>query len=163
MRIKIGTSEVGWLITKDHIPLEGPITANRVGYGQMLADAKETEESFERIVGRQIFASPALKVEDIPSNKRVKWRSFSDDGDPCYDGIVNVDWLFGDGDEDHAYNIDRFNIEDAGAVIVVYNAADIKRCLPGKSDYVNSHPRMQRKEWLREAGIDSESWLPIYG
>lgn len=159
-RIKIGTSEVGWLVTKDHIP-SGDI--NRVGYGQMLAEAESTERSYEGGIGRQIFVSRKLKLDDIPSNKRVLWRSFSDDGDKCYDGVVNVDWLLGDGEEDHAYNIDLFNMEDAGAVIVLYNAADIKRCRPDKSEYVDKHPRMRNTEFLRVSGIRPESWLPIYG
>lgn len=164
-RIKIGTSEVVWVITKDHIPMEG---VNRVGYGQMLAEAEDTVASYEQVVGRTIFMSKTLTVDDIPSNKRVKWRSFSDDGDKCYDGVVTVDALFPEDDTpfalaDYAYNIDTWNMEDAGAVIVLYNANDIKRCLPGKAEYVDKHPRMRAGEFTRTAGIDPESWLPIYG
>lgn len=157
-KIKQETREVGWLITKDHVPMED---MNRVGYGQILAEAEGTEASYEAIAGRTIYVSRKLKVEDIPSDKRVKWRSFSDDGDPTFDGVVNVDWLY--GEEDHAYNIDRFNMEDAGAVIVLYNAADIKRCRPDKSESVDKHPRMSHGEWLKTAKIDPQAWLPIYG
>lgn len=156
-KIKKGTREVGWVITKVHDADD----QSRVGYGQVLGEAEQTEASYEAIIGRTIFVSRSLKHSDIPKGKLVRWRSFSDDGDPAFDGVVNVDWLF--GEEDHAYNIDRFCMEDWGAVMVVYNAGDIRRCKPDLADYVERHPRITAGEFTKTAGIEPQSWLPIYG
>lgn len=129
------TVEIGWVITEVHDDSD----KNRIGYGQSRELSRMTDQSFENVIGRQLFVADHLAKESIPSNKRVRWRSFSDDGDPAYDGIVNIDWLFpeGDDDEDPAYNIDRFCMEDWGAVIVLYNGADIERCMPDKADFVS--------------------------
>lgn len=130
--------QVGWLITKEH----GEDDSKRVGYGQTLDNADNTTASFNAVVGRTIFVHDNLTLSDIPYDKRVKWRSFSDDGDPAYDGYVHIDWLFAPDDwpeehEDLAYNVDRFCMEDWGAVCVAYSGADIKRVRPDLADYVD--------------------------
>lgn len=155
---------IGWVITNVHDDDD-----ERVGYGQGMTEANETAASMAAIVGRQIYVKSDIDKDAISTDKRVKWRSFSDDGDPAYDGIVHIDWLFpteeikGFEEDDPAYNIDRFCETDWGAVVVVYNAADIRRCRPDLAEYVARHPRMERPEWLKEAGIDKDAWLPIYG
>lgn len=166
------TKDTGWVVTKDHsyeadennLP---PDCGNRAGFGMGLNDAKETIESHNNVVGRTIFISNGMDPDSIPSNKRVKWRSFSDDGDPTYDGIIHFDWLLGeiegDDGEDLGYELDRWNMEDAGAVVVLYNVADIIRCDESKRAWTEIHPRIVHPEFLRTAGIDSKAWLPIYG
>jgi hypothetical protein len=69
-----------------------------------------------------------------------------------------------DAIEDPAYNIDRFCMEDWGAVIVAYNKADIRRCRPDLAEYVAKHPEINpQAEWVKEAGIDAAAWICIYG
>src|SRR4051794_27059350 len=108
---------VGWVITAEHGD-EG-----RIGYGQRIQQADQTIDSFNGVIGRTIYMHTDLSMNDIPYDRRVKWRSFSDDGDPAYDGYVHIDWLYpsdefaaalkeeGMAEEDDlAYNIDRFNM-----------------------------------------------------
>lgn len=128
---------VGWLVTKVHDSDDD----SHIGYGQTLDKADDTHASFEAVIGRTIYLATDMSINDIPYDKRVKWRSFSDDGDPAYDGVVHIDWLFAPDDwpeehEDLAYNIDRWNMTDWGAVCVAYNGADIKRVRPDLADYV---------------------------
>jgi hypothetical protein len=158
----------GWVITKVHDSDD----QSRVGYGQCYIQAQETQSSFNAVIGRTIFVSTNLKADDIPSERSVKWRSFSDDGDPAYDGVIDIYWLFApdewpEEDEDLAYNLDRFNMEDWGAVCVFYNAADIRRCRPDLTEYVAKHPRVnptgeRGKFFLSNAKIDPQAWLEIY-
>lgn len=159
---------IGWVITKEHDTTDDE--PGRVGYGQGMGEANNTAASYAGIVGRTIFMESGIDPKTaIPKERAVKWRSFSDDGDPAYDGLVDIDWLFPDEplddftEDDPAYNIDRFCMEDWGATVVVYNAADIRRCRPRLVEYVARHPRMERTEWLKTAGIDKDAWLPIYG
>jgi hypothetical protein len=154
---------VGWVITKTHDD-----DGARIGYGQTLKHADDTTESFAAVFGRQIYMATELSEDMIPYEHRVKWRSFSDDGDPAYDGVVHIDWLYApdEWEEEHsdlANQIDTFVMTDWGATVVVYNASDIRRCKPEFSEYVAKHPRMERKQWLKTAGIDPTAWLPIYG
>jgi hypothetical protein len=158
------TKDTGWVVTKDH----DPEFCDRKGFGMGLNDVKNTIESHQNVVGRTIFISNGMNADDIPSDKRVKWRSFSDDGDPTYDGIIHFDWLLGevegtDPDDDLGFELDRWNIEDAGATVVVYNVADIIRCDESKRNWVENHPRMAHPLFLRTAGIDPKAWIGIYG
>src|SRR3954453_16261851 len=141
--------QAGWVITKSH---DGD--DDRIGYGQGLKQAEDTTASFNAVIGRTLFVSKGLTADMIPSERRVKWRSFSDDGDPAYDGVVDINWLYApDGwdeeDNDLAYNIDQFNMTDWGATCVFYNAADIRRCRPDLTEYVATHTRVSTKN---EAG-----------
>ena len=149
--------EVGWLITKQYVELEGIDT--RVGWGQLRTHARETDSSFDRIVARTIFMDTSLTEHMIPEEAKVRWRSFEDDGCPAYDGVVNVTWLFGEGD--NAYNIDRFNSEDVGATHVYYHVNDIIDCAA----------KAKREDWARFAiahsykrfAGDISRWIEIYG
>src|SRR5262245_4480850 len=151
---------IGWVITGTHDDDDN----SRIGYGQCMKDAQETEASFEMVFGRTIYVKQHINPDGIPSERRVKWRSFSDDGDPAYDGLVDIEWLFPtednpDGDEDPAYNIDRFCETDWGAVCVFYNAADIRRCRPDLAEWIARHPRVnpdgeRGKFFLSNAKID---------
>jgi hypothetical protein len=163
------TKTIGWVITKVHDSDD----QSRVGYGQCTEQAHQTQASFDAVIGRQIYVETGLKPDDIPSNQRVKWRSFSDDGDPAYSGVIDINWLYAPAewpDEDHdlAYNLDRFNETDWGAVVVLYNAADIRRCRPDLAEHVAKHgrinPKAEASKWfLENAKIDPQSWLEIYG
>lgn len=129
---------VGWLITGTHDDDD----KHRIGTGQTLDNAKDTESSFIMVFGRTIFIVDDASLNDIPYDKRVKWRCFSDDGDPAYDGVVHIDWLFAPEDwpdeaDDLAYNIDRYVMNDWGATVVAYNGADIKRVRPDLADFVD--------------------------
>jgi hypothetical protein len=152
--------EVGWLITKQHVELEGIPT--RVGWGQLRTHARETDSSFDRIVARTIFMDTSLTEHMIPEEAKVRWRSFEDDGYPAYDGIVNVTWMFTEHDEgDLGYNIDRFNAEDVGATHVYYHVYDIIQCAA----------KYKQKDWARFAithkfkrfAGDLGRWIEIYG
>lgn len=159
--------QVGWVITNAD-PDGGD--ESRIGYGQATAEAVETVDSYKRIIGRTSFMQTGLSHIEIPADKRVKWRSYDDDGGFCYEGFVHINWLFPspendgqdgsdvwDTDEEPAYNINRFNEADVGAVIVIYNGTDIIRCDESKRQWVEKHPRMERK------GFPAGNWLPIYG
>jgi hypothetical protein len=161
--------QVGWCITGVHSDDD----KNRIGYGQSAKQAEQTQASYEAVIGRTIYMETGLKADDIPFERRVKWRSFSDDGDPAYDGVVDINWLYApdewdEDDDDLAYNIDRFNETDWGAVCVFYNAADIRRCRPDLAEYVAKHPRVnpageRGKFFLSNAKIDPQAWIEIYG
>src|SRR3954454_12205048 len=84
-RTDMDDKQVGWLITATHDDDD-----RRVGFGQCYKRAKETQSSFNAVIGRTIFMSTDMKADDIPFERRVKWRSFSDDGDPAYDGVVDI-------------------------------------------------------------------------
>jgi hypothetical protein len=148
---------IGWVITSTESS-----SRNRIGYGQGMEDASATQQSFDAVVGRTIFMGFGLKARAIPSDKQVRWRSYSDDGDFAYAGVVNVDWLF--DEDDSAYNIDRFCMEDWGAVIVLYNFTDIERVLREEGKDV---PRFVTEGI--ERGSDNyapkskECWKAIYG
>jgi hypothetical protein len=138
--------QIGWFITKVHDASD----SERVGYGQSIDTARKTMTSYEMMFGRTLFVETGLSLQDIPYDKRVKWRSFSDDGDPAYDGVVHIDWLYPTDesendtqDDDLAYNLDRFCMEDWGAVHVAYNIGDIKRCRPDLADYIDRHSPCQ--------------------
>jgi hypothetical protein len=158
---------IGWLITATHDDDD-----DRVGYGMGAEQAQQTHDSYEAVIGRTIFVRSDLTVDMIPFDKRVKWRSFSDDGDPAYDGVCHIDWLYApdewpEADQDMAFNIDRFNLEDWGAACVFYNAADIRRCRPELAEHVATHTRINPdgdagKSFLREAKIDPQAWIEIY-
>lgn len=153
----IRQNEVGWLITKEHVELEG--IPSRVGWGQLRVHSEETDASFDRVIGRTIFMDKSITEHMMPEEVRVRWRSFEDDGFPAYDGIVNVNWIF--GEEDNAYNIDRFNESDVGAVHVYYSADDI----------MGRGQRLKKPEWVRfaENHVGAKefpgyhgSWIEIY-
>jgi hypothetical protein len=147
--------EVGWIITKEHNELEG--IPSRVGWGQLRVHAEETDDSFDQVIGRTIFMDKSLTEHMMPEEVRVRWRSFEDDGYPAFDGIVNINWLF----DDMAYNIDRFNETDVGAVWVWYSVDDIVACVK----------HLKRKDWKSFATQgdqrtipDSDGlWIQIYG
>jgi hypothetical protein len=163
------TKSTGWVITKVHDSDD----QSRVGYGQSVEQAEATGVSHDNVIGRTIFVSTGMSPDSIPSERRVKWRSFSDDGDPAYDGVIDIWWLFApdewpEEDEDLAFNLDRFNTNDWGAVVTLYNAADIRRCRPDLAEYVATHTRMSKestagKFFISNAGIDPQAWLEIYG
>lgn len=158
----------GWVITNVHDSDD----QNRIGYGQCYTQAQETQSSFNVGIGRTLYVSTDLKADDIPSERRVKWRSFSDDGDPAYSGVIDINWLYApeewpEEDQDLAYNLDRFNMEDWGATSVLYNAADIRRCRPNMAEYVATHSRISKeseagKHFLSNAKVDPQAWLEIY-
>lgn len=159
-KINMDTKQVGWVIT--HADELGG-SEDRIGFGQLLAEADATQESHDRVIGRTIYVSRNLSYDDIPEDQRVRWRSFDDDGEPSYRGVVRLDWLFGEDEmADAAYNIDRFNMTDVGAVIVLYSGEDIVRCDESKLDFVNRHPRMGRRMGNLSKD-DLQGWLPIYG
>lgn len=152
----------GWIITKDYED------NGRVGFGMTTSDAATTLDSFNNVVGRTITVSAGLERSSIPTDKSIKWRSFTDDGDPCYDGIIHFDWLLGevegfDDDDDLGYELDRFVMTDVGAVVVVYNVADIVRCDSTKKEWVERHPRIESRVFLHCAGIDPTAWIGVYG
>jgi hypothetical protein len=132
--------EVGWVITDEE---DGP---SRVGWGQLRVHADETEISYDRVVGRTIFMDKSLTSHMIPDAEQVRWISASDDGDLNYEGIVRIGWLLeSDGDDDLAYNIDRFCAEDAGDAQVWYSVDDIIECARRAGnvaweDFAVSHP-----------------------
>jgi hypothetical protein len=159
---------IGWVITDTHDDDD----KGRIGYGQCVNEAHETNASFEVGIGRTLFVETGLKPDAIPFERRVKWRSFSDDGDPAYMGVVDINWLFApDGwpeeDQDLAYNLDRFNMEDWGAVCVFYNCADIRRCRPDLAEHIAKHDRVnpdieRGKFFLSNAKFDPQLWVEIY-
>jgi len=117
--------EVGWLVTAEDSEVE---SGSRVGWGQLRIHAGETEQSYERGIGRTIFMDKSLTEHMIPEGERVRWIAHydDDDGEFAYRGIVRVTWLF--DEDDLAYNIDRFCIEDVGATCVYYSVEDIITC-----------------------------------
>lgn len=118
--------EVGWLITNE---ADFPGIPSRVGWGQLRVHAAETESSYERIFGPTIFMDKSLTAHMIPEAEQVRWISASDDGVLNYEGIVRIGWLLEpDGDDELAYNIDRFCAEDAGDAQVWYSVDDIIKC-----------------------------------
>jgi hypothetical protein len=161
--------QAGWVITKVHDDDD----QSRIGYGQGVEQAHDTNASFDAVIGRTIFVQTGMKPDDIPSERRVKWRSFSDDGDPAYDGVIDINWLYApdewpDEDHDLAYNLDRWNETDWGAVCVFYNAADIRRCRPDLAEHVAKHGRVnpdgeRGKFFLSNARFDPQAWIEIYG
>lgn len=175
--------EVGWLVTADPPGEEDDRPSGRIGYGQLLGHARETTASFNGVIGRSVFVDTSLTEHMIPEDKKVRWLSFSDDMDPGYAGVVNVEWLLGapagldDEDDDPAYNIDRFCETDRGDVIVLYNAEDIKRCAAALSSndarrerwtrFAENHPRLSADRRQAMQGCleyeETMEWLPIYG
>jgi len=161
--------QAGWVITDVHDDDD----KGRIGYGQGAAQAKATESSYNSVIGRTIYVETGMTPDAIPFDRRVKWRSFSDDGEPAYSGVVDINWLYApdewhDEDHDLAYNLDRFNMEDWGATSVFYNCADIRRCRPDLAEYVANHPRVnpdgeRGKFFLSNAKIDPQAWIEIYG
>lgn len=159
---------VGWVIT--HVYDDDD--KSRIGYGQKLQQADQTIDSFNAVIGRTVYMHTDLTPDMIPFERRVKWRSFSDDGDPAFAGVVDINWLFApdDWDEEHhdlAMGIDRFSEADWGAICVMYNAADIRRCRPNLAEWVAKHGRISResergKFFLSNAKIDPQAWLEIY-
>jgi len=158
---------IGWLITSSS---DGD--TDRVGYGQCIKLAEQTAASFAVGIFRQIYLETDLKPEAIPYERRVQWRSFSDDGEPGYNGVVDINWLYAPNEwaEEHhdmAYQVDQFCMNDIGAVSVLYNAADIRRCRPDLAEHVAKHPRISResergKWFLSNAKVDPAAWLEIY-
>lgn len=150
----------GWVITTDRINADDDF--NRVGYGQGAKEAKETVASFERVIGRTIFMRDDLTVNQIPIEQRVRFKAFDDDMELYYEGVVDLDWLMGTGrfeeiarEEfcgDLGYEIDRFCMEDAGAVHVYYSGKDIAQHAQYK-EMVERHPKGSGK---------LSDWLPIY-
>lgn len=155
------TQQVGWVITNTD-----PGSEDRIGYGQCTAETKATIESHDAVVGRTIYMRRGLSHTAIPEDKRVRWRSYSDDGDPAYEGYIHFDWLFNpenvgfeDG-EDPGYELDRFCMEDWGAVIVLYNGNDIKRCDPEKREFVERNQGHRNDGAMKNLG---QHWFGIYG
>jgi hypothetical protein len=102
-----------------------------------------------------------LKSSAIPAEKQVRWRSYSDDGDFAYAGVVHVDWLF--DEDDSAYNIDRFCMEDWGAVIVLYNFNDIQMCLKEAGTAVPRFVTEGIERGSDEYAPSAGCWKAIYG
>lgn len=152
-------TQVGWVITSAE---QG--SRARIGYGQSIEQAGQTQESFDAIVGRTIYLGTGLKSSDIPADKQVRWRAYSDDGDFAYAGVIDIGWLF--HEDDLGYNLDRFCMEDWGATVVLYNGNDI---LANLGDINGSHmvEYMQRKIEVGERHSfqpsGPEIWFPIYG
>ena len=155
---------VGWVITKAHVGGD----YHRIGWGQSLTDAQMTVDSFNAVIGRTITMHEELTEEAIAKEERIRWRSFDDDGERAYEGVVRYSWLYGKDDEDLAYNIDVFNMEDVGAVHVFYNKNDIIRCSQHGTTtaeqermiaYVEGHPGLH-DSWPKEL---RDNWIEIYG
>lgn len=118
---------VCWVIDRDH--LAEPGEESRVGYGQAMTDAQATLDSFNAIVGRTHYLSTGLRASDIPPEHRVRFRLIDEDSEAHYGGACDARILTGelsdeDGD-DLGYNIDRFGMDDSGAVIGLYKTADL--------------------------------------
>lgn len=151
--------EVGWLVTKEHQP---PMHESRIGWGQLRVHASETEDSFERVFKRTIFMDKSLTEHMIPEEFGVRWRSFDDDMNACYDGLVRADWIFNQSDDELAYNIDRFNYTDVGAIHVYYSVRDIISCArklsePKWEKFARSHTRSDI------SNEDHGAWIEIFG
>lgn len=158
------TDTVGWVITSTE-----KSSRQRIGYGQGMEDADATQQSFDAVIGRTIYMAFNLKASQIPADKQVRWRAYSDDGDFAYAGVVHWDWLMGisdpDGaieDDDLAYNIDRFCMEDWGATIVLYNGDDILRGTPDDRRNLLTE-WIERQSAHRFAPTKKEKWIAIYG
>jgi len=150
--------EVGWLVTVDHTSRSH--LESRVGWGQKRVHADETSESFDRPAGQTVFMDKSLTDHMIVPEIQVRWRSFDDDMEACYDGVLSIHWLF--DDDDLAYNIDRFNMHDAGAVHVFYSVEDIISIadylkMPRWRDFILGHKDMTY------LGTDQGRWAEIYG
>lgn len=161
-------SDIGWLITACH-------TGNpeRVGSGQGMREANETAANYEEGIrdedGSLVVPVRQHMVEsEIPADKRIRWRSFDEHGYPIYDGIAHIAWLYPDADGngfeyDHpGYNIDRWNRESIGALVVIYNAADICRACTGLSGHVAAHKRITNADFIANGGFDPADWLELY-
>jgi hypothetical protein len=135
-----------WMIDKDHInqPDENP----RTNWGQRINDALETNDSFDAATGRTVYMDTKCSAMEIPADKRVRWKAYDDDDELYYEGHIDAQLLV-DSDEDHGYNVDRFCMEDAGAVHVYWNVADIAK---HNSSFAINHPKSNK-----------EGWVEIYG
>jgi len=116
-----------WVIDRDYLA-EGD-EPSRVGYGQTLDKAQATVDSFNAYVGRAHYMSTGLTTGAIPAEHRVRFRLMDEDEEVHYGGACDARILTGviegeDG-EDFGYNIDRFGMDDSGAVIGVYKTADL--------------------------------------
>jgi hypothetical protein len=158
---------VGWLITIDHsVPhnTKHP-DATREGWGQLVIHADETRASFDRVIGRTVFMDRSLTEHMIPDEQKVRWLSFDDDGNQYYEGIVRVDWIMNSSDDDDlAYNIDRFNETDVGAVHVFYSSKDIISCARklDKPDWMVFAMRHKKSD-IFDTGNPESGWIEIYG
>ena len=153
---KTTTETYIWTVVADHTEAG----TGRRGYGMGLREAQQTAESFNAVIGRTIFLRRNIMRSQI--EKPVKWVSFSDDGDITYSGVINADALMGkiatEDDDDLGYHVDRFNMEDAGAVIVLYCPSDLAK--HGYPEFVTNHPKNGRTDGDLSRFPD---WLPLYG
>ena len=160
-------SDIGWLITAVH-------TGNpeSIGCGQGTREANETAANYEEGIRDEddnliVPVRQHMVESEIPADKRVKWRSFDEHGYPVYDGIVHIDWLHSEGttgfEYDHpAYNIDRWNRESIGALVVLYNAVDICTAITGLSGFVAEHKRITDADFIANADINPADWLELF-
>lgn len=155
--------EVGWMVTKDWSEPSPSRNPNRVGWGQLRVHATESEDSFDNLVRpKTIFVDKSLTEHMIPAGERVRWRSFSDDDVAAYSGIVRANWLLSDDQSDLAYNIDRFNMTDVGAVHVYYSSTDIIVCARAM-DRPNWERFALAHNYQKQIPGESGQWIEVYG
>jgi hypothetical protein len=153
-KINYSDREVGWLVTKDYSAGE----SSRRGWGQLRVHATESEASFDRPVGPTIFMDKSLTEHMIPDEHQIRWRSFDADQNVCYEGLVRFDWFFNGDEDDLMYNVDRFNMTDAGAVHVYYSVDDMITCAAKQEEHGIMIPGGPNT-WT---DIDGERWTEIY-
>lgn len=150
-----------WVIDRDHLE-DGE--DSRVGFGQVLTDAQATLDSFNAIVGRTHYLSTGLRASDIPPEHRVRFRLIDEDCEAHYGGACDARVLTGelsdeDG-EDIGYNIDRFGMDDSGAVIGLYKTADLIAAGATSKRPGHEHEAIGVEAPARYGG---EDWRMIYG
>lgn len=139
-----------WAIDRDY--LDG----DRIGYGQILTDAKNTQESFDAVIGRTVFLTTGLSVSDIKPERRVRFKLLDDDGEVYYGGACDVRALeiTDDGwEDDLAYNIERWGEADSGAIHCLFKRSDIAKHAPA---FAERHPSAERFS-------SDPDWILIYG
>lgn len=138
------------MIDKDHINEESEYS--RTHWGQRFIEAKETLESFNKVIGRSISMTTCASPTEIDKNIRIHWRAYDDDGILYYEGHCTVEALM--GEDNWAYGIVQFVGTDTGATCVVFDSIDIKRC--GFSEFVSTHPKTNF-DWLED-----NKWIELY-
>jgi hypothetical protein len=140
-------SKLIWMIDKDHINQNDP-EGMRINWGQRINHARDTDASFDAIIGRRISIDTKCNAIEIPTDKRVRWKAYDDDDILYYEGHIDAQLLL-DSDEDYGYNVDRFCMEDAGAVHVYWNLADIAQHNPS---FAENHHQSDKKGWIEIYG-----------
>lgn len=133
----------GWVIDRDYIE------AGRVGYGMTAVEAEATQESFDGVIGRQVYVGTGLRSSDVED--AVRFRALDDDDEVYYGGAVTASWVTGDDEDETAFTIDRFVEADAGATTVQFRAQDLP------DEFVETHRRIGA---TREAG--GTEWVVVF-